>query len=180
MSLCDAYGTHDRDLTRMRSRVSRGWERTGGRLLGYPRGRYYRGMLDRGSESTAGIALRRLIRWKPRSPRQRWLVVATVAVIMGVAYLIAWGAGGHPLLFFFAETPCIFALALVLNSPSRASQRKERDIGDQSAAAHLAAGVPEEVVHLVQQGKEIQAIKQYRTLNPGTGLKEAKDIIDGL
>jgi Ribosomal protein L7/L12 C-terminal domain len=37
-----------------------------------------------------------------------------------------------------------------------------------------------EVVILVEQGRKIQAIKRYRELNPGTGLKEAKDVIDGL
>jgi ribosomal protein L7/L12 len=33
---------------------------------------------------------------------------------------------------------------------------------------------------LIDQGRKIQAIKLYRQLHPGTGLKEAKDIIDGL
>ena len=37
-----------------------------------------------------------------------------------------------------------------------------------------------EVQILINQGRKIQAIKRYRELHPGTGLKEAKDIIDGL
>ena len=37
-----------------------------------------------------------------------------------------------------------------------------------------------EVRTLIDQGRKIQAIKHYRQLHPGTGLKEAKDIIDGL
>jgi ribosomal protein L7/L12 len=41
-----------------------------------------------------------------------------------------------------------------------------------------ASGVTPEIASLVQQGKKIQAIKRYRELNPGTGLKQAKDIID--
>jgi ribosomal protein L7/L12 len=37
-----------------------------------------------------------------------------------------------------------------------------------------------EVAALVERGRKIQAIKRYRQLNPGIGLKEAKDVIDGL
>jgi hypothetical protein len=33
---------------------------------------------------------------------------------------------------------------------------------------------------LVERGRKIQAIKRYRVLNPGIGLKEAKDVVDGL
>ncbi len=39
-------------------------------------------------------------------------------------------------------------------------------------------GITPEVMSLVGQSKKIQAIKLYRQQNPGTGLKEAKDIID--
>jgi ribosomal protein L7/L12 len=39
-------------------------------------------------------------------------------------------------------------------------------------------GLAPEVVILVNQGRKIQAIKRYRELNPGIGLKEAKDVID--
>lgn len=61
---------------------------------------------------------------------------------------------------------------------SRPSRLKQQRILEQSAAALLAAGFPEEVAQLVQRGKKIMAIKQYRNLNPGMGLKEAKDIIE--
>ncbi len=37
-----------------------------------------------------------------------------------------------------------------------------------------------EVLLLAEQGRRIRAIKCYRELNPGLGLKEAKDVIDGL
>jgi ribosomal protein L7/L12 len=40
--------------------------------------------------------------------------------------------------------------------------------------------VSPEVLILVKQGRKIQAIKRYRELNPGIGIKEAKDILDGL
>jgi hypothetical protein len=33
---------------------------------------------------------------------------------------------------------------------------------------------------LAEQGRKIQAIKRYRQLNPDIGLREAKDVIDGL
>jgi ribosomal protein L7/L12 len=36
-----------------------------------------------------------------------------------------------------------------------------------------------EVLVLLEQGRKIQAIKRYRELNPGVGLKEAKNVIDG-
>jgi ribosomal protein L7/L12 len=41
-------------------------------------------------------------------------------------------------------------------------------------------GVTPEILALIEQDRKIQAIKRYRQLNPGTGLKEAKDVIDGL
>ncbi|MDQ2814144.1 MAG: hypothetical protein M3Z75_20315 [Actinomycetota bacterium] len=37
-----------------------------------------------------------------------------------------------------------------------------------------------EVLTLARQGRRIQAIKRYRELNPDVGLKEAKEVIDGL
>jgi ribosomal protein L7/L12 len=41
-------------------------------------------------------------------------------------------------------------------------------------------GFAPEVVILVDQGRKIQAIGRYRELNPGIGLKAAKDAIDEL
>jgi hypothetical protein len=37
-----------------------------------------------------------------------------------------------------------------------------------------------EILSLAEQGQRIQAIKRYRQLNPGLGLKEARDVVDGL
>lgn len=42
----------------------------------------------------------------------------------------------------------------------------------------LAPALPEHVVELVRSGRKIDAIKELRTLNPGLGLKEAKDQVD--
>jgi ribosomal protein L7/L12 len=36
------------------------------------------------------------------------------------------------------------------------------------------------VVTLVARDRKIQAIKRYRQVNPGIGLKDAKDVIDGI
>jgi ribosomal protein L7/L12 len=44
----------------------------------------------------------------------------------------------------------------------------------------LVPGFPPEVVILVDQGRKIRAIGRYRELNPGIGLKAAKDAIDEL
>jgi ribosomal protein L7/L12 len=44
-------------------------------------------------------------------------------------------------------------------------------------------GMPEagqDVLTLVRQGRKIEAIKRYRQLNPGIGLREAKHVVDGL
>jgi hypothetical protein len=35
-----------------------------------------------------------------------------------------------------------------------------------------------EIDELIQQGKKIQAIKRYRELDPGSGLKEAKEAVE--
>lgn len=42
-----------------------------------------------------------------------------------------------------------------------------------------SSGVSAEVLQLVQQGNKIAAIKRYRE-ETGLGLREAKDVIDGL
>jgi large subunit ribosomal protein L7/L12 len=42
-----------------------------------------------------------------------------------------------------------------------------------------AGGITAEVLDLVREGRKIQAIKIYRD-QTGVGLKEAKDVIDGL
>ncbi|MEU0505577.1 hypothetical protein ACWEO2_20520 [Nocardia sp. NPDC004278] len=42
----------------------------------------------------------------------------------------------------------------------------------------VPASASGEIDELIRQGKKIQAIKLYRDLNPGSGLKEAKDAIE--
>ena len=41
-------------------------------------------------------------------------------------------------------------------------------------------GAGQDVLILVRQGRKIEAIKRYREMNPGIGLREAKHVIDGL
>lgn len=41
-------------------------------------------------------------------------------------------------------------------------------------------GAGQDVLTLVRQGRKIEAIKRYRQLNPGIGLREAKHVIDEL
>jgi large subunit ribosomal protein L7/L12 len=50
---------------------------------------------------------------------------------------------------------------------------------DPFGAGLPSAAASPEIVALVQAGKPIQAIKMYRQMT-GAGLKESKDIIDGL
>ncbi len=62
-------------------------------------------------------------------------------------------------------------LAIALGARRRDEQRRY----------HQVSPVPaQEILALMEQGQKIQAIKRYRELNPGIGLKQAKDVIDGL
>jgi hypothetical protein len=69
-------------------------------------------------------------------------------------------------------------------TPSEASCRECRkrwQLESTQAVNSQVLPVPApEVLILVKQGRKIQAIKRYRELNPGIGLKQAKDVIDGL
>jgi ribosomal protein L7/L12 len=51
---------------------------------------------------------------------------------------------------------------------------------DTVPACEVSAVPDPEVLILVERGRKIQAIKRYREMNPGVGLKQAKDVIDGL
>ena len=46
-------------------------------------------------------------------------------------------------------------------------------------SSSTGSGVPADVVALAQSGKKIEAIKRYRELT-GVGLREAKDVVDGI
>jgi ribosomal protein L7/L12 len=61
----------------------------------------------------------------------------------------------------------------------RVGQQLGVPFGDPSASASAGSGVPADVVALAQGGKKIEAIKRYRELT-GVGLREAKDVVDGI
>jgi hypothetical protein len=66
-------------------------------------------------------------------------------------------------------------------TPSEASCRECRKRWQLEVSTATVGGqVSPEFLILVKQGRKIQAIKRYRELNPGIGIKEAKDILDGL
>jgi hypothetical protein len=68
-------------------------------------------------------------------------------------------------------------LALAANSFLQArqlSRRKRLGFGQE------LPGAGQGVQALVAQGRRIEAIKRHRQLNPGTGLREAKHVIDEL
>jgi hypothetical protein len=109
-------------------------------------------------------------------------------VILGVmlaagAYLIEMVAGLHPqaglivaqaLGYWFA-----YGVRRVVVSVTRRGAVVPAAGGGEPVCRVRPAPEPE-IVILVQQGRKIQAIKRYREQNPGAGLKEAKDVIDGL
>lgn len=51
---------------------------------------------------------------------------------------------------------------------------------EQLGFAQDVPGAGQDVLTLVRQGRKIEAIKRYRQLNPGIGLREAKHVIDEL
>jgi hypothetical protein len=51
---------------------------------------------------------------------------------------------------------------------------------EQRGPGHVPSELPPEVRLLAEQGRKIEAIKRYRQLNPGVGLREAKKAVDGL
>jgi hypothetical protein len=105
--------------------------------------------------------------------------VILTAVITAGAYLIERAAGSHPpgwsILVVTAGALAGGALGEIIRKvwAVTAAPRTEPDGEAPPAPA------PESQT-LIDQGRKIQAIKRYRELHPGTGLKAAKDIIDGL
>jgi hypothetical protein len=68
-------------------------------------------------------------------------------------------------------------LALAANFFLQAHQLRGRQ---QRGFAHELPGTGQDVQALVAQGRKIEAIKRYRQLNPGIGLREAKRVVDEL
>ena len=109
--------------------------------------------------------------------------VILAAVLAGGAYLVEWAAGSHPQAGSIAAAAGGYWVGYGVRRALGAVTRRGGPVsaGRNGEAARRVLPVPEpEVVILVELGRKIQAIKRYRELNPGTGLKEAKDVIDGL
>jgi hypothetical protein len=126
----------------------------------------------------------RALRWRPATSGQAWLAaVAGSGVVLGGAYAVGRAAGWHPG-FWTLVSPAVLTLVAhgFLSSGGRPRRPKELDTQPDQASTTLMAppDIPWEVVCLVQQGEKILAIKRYRQLNGGVGLKEAKDIIDAI
>lgn len=115
----------------------------------------------------------RAARWRPRESRQVWLVVLA-PVIAVCAEAIAVPAKRSALL-----CAAVGLISLGFWVTERQRQRRERA----ALAARLAAlsrdDIPADVIGLVAADRKIQAIKRYRELT-GTGLREAKAVIDSL
>ena len=63
------------------------------------------------------------------------------------------------------------------------AQKRRRQLQqrrNQPSTYDAEPAVPPEIRTMVEQGEKIKAIKHYRQLHPGIGLKEAKNVIDGL
>jgi hypothetical protein len=116
--------------------------------------------------------------------RRHWRYLVTwTATFAGGISILACVTGWHPRLLDIA-----LPVAGALSSSGfrriyRAAMRKGRVAStDQHGELDRQAVplLPPEVVVLVEQGRKITAIARYRELNPGVGLKEAKDVIDEL
>jgi hypothetical protein len=101
--------------------------------------------------------------------------VVTAVVIGGRCVADRHISGWHP------QSLSIYAVAgVLLVADVRVRWRSSRKFqGTRLGGQALPVPTPE-VAALVERGRKIQAIKRYRVLNPGIGLKEAKDVVDGL
>jgi hypothetical protein len=109
--------------------------------------------------------------------------VIFAATYAGGIYILERATGWHPSLFDIALTAAGTLSGSGVRRGFRAARRKRQDTPTDHYGEPDYQAVPElapEVVILVDQGRKIQAIKRYRKLNPGTGLKAAKDVIDEL
>jgi hypothetical protein len=121
-------------------------------------------------------------RWRSlRNAVARRLILA--AVITTGTYIIAPLTGAHPGVVGSLAYAGGYSVSSASGAASRARTRKNAGTRARLCAkpdTGASPADPSEVQILVDQGRMIQAIKRYRELHPGTGLKEAKDIIDGI
>jgi hypothetical protein len=108
--------------------------------------------------------------------------VILAAVLAGGAYLLETVAGLHPQAGLSVAQAAGYWFAYGVRGALGAVTRRGgvAPAGNGEPVCRVQPAPEPEVVILVHQGRKIQAIKGYRELNPGTGLKAAKDVIDGL
>ena len=130
---------------------------------------------------------------RPTGPRTgiRWVAAGMLPILSNVIVQNlprqqGWPYSQRPifdgiwLAFAVAGLGCdIVGVLIVIRSAQRTRRRPGRP-ADESHRSPLQppAGIPDDVVELVRQGKKIQAIKRYRKLNSDLGLKQAKEHID--
>lgn len=113
----------------------------------------------------------------PRSNRywaRRFYWVSAIFALVGVAWIVYAGVFDASWTYFLLSGVWL-VLAACLVPQARQYGRRER-LGFDLALP--AAG--QDVHTLLRQGRKIEAIKRYRELNPGIGLREAKHVVDGL
>jgi hypothetical protein len=103
--------------------------------------------------------------------RKSYYVSAAAAAVAAawIIYCLCAGAGWAS----FAIGALWLVLAFVWLISARTLRRRERLDEAAPAGGH-------DVLTLVRQGRKIEAIKQYRNMNPGVGLREAKRAVDEL
>jgi hypothetical protein len=112
----------------------------------------------------------------------RWVISA--AVLAGATYVLDRVVGPrHGLWGAAAVGAGAYVLADCVGRAVRAVRRRGRAApvvrNSEPACGVLPVPAPE-VLALVDQGWTIQAIKRYRELNPGVGLRDARDVVEGL
>ena len=125
-----------------------------------------------------GAIMRRL-----RSPLTKVVTcVVTAVVIGGLAYLIGHVAGRHPQALGIVAMAAVFLVADVRRrwrSSRKVQGTRLYDHQEEVVIQALPVPTPE-VAALVERGRKIKAIARYRELNPGIGIRQAKEFIDRL
>lgn len=113
----------------------------------------------------------------PRSARfssRMYYLVSALFACVGIASIVnaaAFGAGGVSL-----TLGCLWLVCAAGFIPAaRQFSRRARLGFDRTVPA-----AEQDVLTLLKQGRNIEAIKRYRQLNPGIGLREARHAVDGL
>jgi hypothetical protein len=113
--------------------------------------------------------------WFKRNAVRKSYYVSAAAAAVAVAWMIytactnsSWAAGTG-----IALGAVWLVLAGYWLYAARQLRRREQFV-------HTSPEPADEVLALLEQGRKIAAIKRYRELNPGMGLRDAKDVIDDI